>query len=184
MSLVLVERRFPQPVGLEEIHAREQQAAWCFEAHQVRPVMAYLSTDRTRMACLFDAPDAEAVRRSQDKAGLPYEAAWAARPILHEDADTPAEVIVVVRTLPEPVDEAGAREAAARGAWCLEQRGCRSLRSFLAAGGRRMVCVYAGPDAESVREAQKRVGLPFDEAWPAGVVVAASPPGGTGGPSA
>lgn len=170
MSLVLVERSFAEPVRIEDLQALERRGAWCLEAHRVRFLKSYFSRDRRRMICLFDAPDADSVRLSQEKTGVPYEAAWTGHAIRHADGEPPADVIVVERTLPEPVDEAAVREAAARGAWCLEQRGCRSLQSYLAAGGRRLVCVYAGPDAESVREAQKRVGMPFDAAWPATVV--------------
>ena len=32
-----------------------------------------------------------------------------------------------------------------------------------------MICVYQAPDAESVRRAQKEIGMPFDEVWPATV---------------
>jgi hypothetical protein len=28
-----------------------------------------------------------------------------------------------------------------------------------------MICLYEAPDAESVRQAQREAGVPFDEAW-------------------
>ncbi len=73
------------------------------------------------------------------------------------------------RTLPQPVDEAAIRDAAARGVWCLEQHGCRTVWSYLSHDGRRCLCVFAAPDAESVRHSQRRIGMPYETAWPATV---------------
>ena len=166
MSVVVVERSFPEPVAFEDFRGR---GASCFELHRVRFLRAYLSRDRLRMICLFDAPDAESVRIAQEKSGMPFDAAWPARVVSH-GADVPgAEAIVVERTLPQPAEEAAILDATARGAWCLEQRGCRTVSTYLSGNGLRVVCVYTGPDAESVRQAQKEIGLPFDIAWPARV---------------
>jgi hypothetical protein len=166
VSVVLVERSFPEPVAFEDFRGR---GASCLEAHRARFLRAYFSRDRLRMICLFDAPDAESVRIAQEKSGLPFEAAWTARVVRH-GADVPGgEAIVVERSPAQPVDEAAILEAAARGAWCLEQRRCRSVSTYLSGDGLRVVCVYTGPDAESVRQAQEQIGLPFDLAWPARV---------------
>jgi hypothetical protein len=128
------------------------------------------------MICLFEAPDAESVRIAQEKAGLPFDAAWTARVVPH-GADVPdGEAIVVERTLAQPVDEAAILGAAAGGAGCLEQRRCRSVFTYLSGDGLRAVCVYTGPDAESVRQAQKQIGMPFDLAWPARVFDAGGAP--------
>jgi hypothetical protein len=170
VSVVLVERSFPQPVSFEDIQAIEDRGAWCLEAHRVRFLRSYFSRDRRRMICLYEAPDADSVRLAQEKAGVPFETAWTTR-VVHHAADGPgADAVVVERTLLQPMNETAVRSAAARGAWCLEQRGCRSLSSYVSADGRRVVCVFSGPDAESVREAQKQVGMPFDVAWPATVI--------------
>jgi hypothetical protein len=176
VSVVLVERSFPQPVAFEEIQAIEDRGLGCLEAHRVRFLRSYFSRDRRRMVCLYEAPDAESVRLAQEKARVPFETAWTTRVVRHGADGPDADAIVVERTLPQPVDEAAIRSAAARGAWCLEQRGCRIISSYVSADGRRVVCVFAGPDAESIREAQKQVGMPFDVAWPARVIEA-GPPG-------
>ena len=51
------------------------------------------------------------------------------------------------------------------GIWCLEIRNVRFLRTFFSADRKRMLCLYEAPDAESVRQAQREAGVPFDEAW-------------------
>ncbi|MBZ0252844.1 MAG: DUF4242 domain-containing protein [Candidatus Methylomirabilis sp.] len=75
---VVVERTFPEPVRFEEVQAREDAAAWCLEAHGVRFLRTFFSADRTRMICVYEAPDAESVRLANRTAGLPFDAAWAA----------------------------------------------------------------------------------------------------------
>jgi hypothetical protein len=169
MSTVVVERTFALPVAFEDVQSIEERGAWCLEAHDVRFLRTWFSRDRRRMICLYEAPDAESVRVAQEKAGVPFESAWAAQVILHEAPGAGGEAIVVERRLPEPFDEAGIRDAVAGGAWCLQQHGCRILATFLAGDGRRCLCVFEAPDAESVRQAQKRMGMPFETAWPATV---------------
>jgi hypothetical protein len=171
MSVVLVERSFPEPVAFGDVQAKEERGSWCLEAHRVRFLKSYFSRDRRRMLCLYEAPDAESVRLAQEKAGVPFDTAWATRVIRYGGREPDGDAIVVERTLPQPMDETGVRAAAARGAWCLEQRDSRSVASYLSDEGRRLICVFAGPDAESIREAQRQVGIPFDVAWPATVVV-------------
>ena len=78
MTLVVVEREFPEPAVFDEIQAVEDAGAWCLDLHQVRFVRTYFSSDRQRMICLYEAPDAESVRLSQRRIGLPFERVWAA----------------------------------------------------------------------------------------------------------
>lgn len=78
---VLVLRSFEEPVTLEEIQAIEDEGAWCLETHQVKFLRTYFSTDRKRMICLYQAPDAESVRLAQRQAQMPVEQVWAFTPI-------------------------------------------------------------------------------------------------------
>ena len=48
---------------------------------------------------------------------------------------------------------------------CLALRGARWMRSYVSTDGRRSVCEFEAPDAESVREAFRTAGQPFDRAW-------------------
>jgi len=79
---VAVERRWEEPVELDDIQAIEDAGAGCLETHQVRFARTFFSTDRRRMICLYRAPDAEAVRNAQRQAGMPVESVWAFRPVL------------------------------------------------------------------------------------------------------
>jgi len=169
MSIVVVERSFRAPVAFEDVQAAEERAAGCLEAHGVRFLRTYFSRDRRRMVCLYEAPDAESVRLAQEKAGLPFERAWAARVVRHPAEEPAGDAVVLERALPQPLDEGAIRDAAVRGAWCLEQHACRTVWSYLSGDGRRCLCVFSAPDAESVRQTQRQTGMPYETAWPATV---------------
>lgn len=83
---VLVSRQFEAATALEEIQAIEDRAGGCLEIHRVRFVRTFFSLDRTRMVCLYQAPDAESVRIAQREAGMPVERVWAFRAFLPEDS--------------------------------------------------------------------------------------------------
>jgi hypothetical protein len=74
---VVVERSFDAPVRLEDIQAIEEAGAWCLRAHNVTFARTFFSVDRRRMLCLYEAPDAEAVRVAQREASMPVDAVWA-----------------------------------------------------------------------------------------------------------
>ena len=74
---VVVERSFDVPTTLEEIQAIEDAAVECLEMRSVEFVCTLFSNDRTRMICLYRAPDAESVRQAQREAGMPFDAVWA-----------------------------------------------------------------------------------------------------------
>ncbi len=86
---VVVERRFDEPVTVEEVQALEDAGAWCMDLHNVTFLRTYFSTDRKRMICLYQAPDAESVRLAQRQAKMPVERVWACRhysPAHHADS--------------------------------------------------------------------------------------------------
>lgn len=73
---VLVRRSFARPVAVADIQAREDAAAWCLEVRHVKFVRTYFSTERTRMLCLYRAPDVESVREAQRIAAMPMDDVW------------------------------------------------------------------------------------------------------------
>lgn len=52
---------------------------------------------------------------------------------------------------------------------CLEVREAKWLTSNFAADGSRSVCLFEARDAESIREANRSAGLPFERIWEANV---------------
>jgi len=76
MALVIVERTFETPIDFEALHALQDRGAWCLDLHKVTFLCTYLSIDRRRMVCVYEAPDAEAVRTAQRQLGIPFDRAW------------------------------------------------------------------------------------------------------------
>jgi hypothetical protein len=73
VTLVMVERRFEEPADMDALQKREDEHSWCLEEHDVRFVRSYFSRDRRTMFCVYEAPDAEAVRIAQRTAEMPFE---------------------------------------------------------------------------------------------------------------
>jgi hypothetical protein len=70
---IMVHRSFETPIALEEVQAIEDANAHCLDAHRVRFMRTFFSSDRRRMACLYRAPDAESVRIAQRQATMPVD---------------------------------------------------------------------------------------------------------------
>ena len=80
------------------------------------------------------------------------------------------ETIVVERTLQEPMDVAALAADGERTLACLQAHNVRFVQTYRSPDGKRVICVYEAPDAESVRIALRQDGaLPFDRAWTASV---------------
>jgi hypothetical protein len=84
------------------------------------------------------------------------------------------ERVIVERLLADPVDLDALLASASASAGCFAAHRVRWLRSLVSLDGRRLLCEYEAPDAESVREANRRAGLPFERAWTARELAARS----------
>lgn len=73
---VIVERSFSEPISDDEIQAMDDKSEPCLATHKVHHLLAFVSSDRKRMNCLYKAPDAESVRQVQRQAALPFDAIW------------------------------------------------------------------------------------------------------------
>jgi hypothetical protein len=180
MTAVVAEREFRSPCGEDDLHASVASSDLCMRLYGVRAERHYLATDGMRVACIFDAPDAEAMRSVVRTAGFaPPKAIWSA--VIHPgDGDNgkglprlsdPAHALAIVeRSFPEPVSFADVDAIEKRSGGCLSLHRVRFLRSYFSIDGRRMLCLYEAPDVESVRFANRQAGLPFDLAWGAAVL--------------
>jgi len=91
MTHLIVEQTF-ETLLTDEEHARiGQRLDHCLEAYGARWMRSYLSTDRRRMVCEFEAPDAEAVRSSYRSAGVAFERVWTAELYAREATVSPVK---------------------------------------------------------------------------------------------
>jgi len=79
MAKTIVERLFEEPVEYEALQKLEADSQWCLDLYNVKFLKTYFAGDCKRMICVYEAPDAEAVRSANRKAGLPFEAVWSAK---------------------------------------------------------------------------------------------------------
>lgn len=78
MSTVIVERALPRSYGPDDVRTGFAGAAGCFSINRAGLLESNLSLDGMRMVCVFEAPDAEAVRRANLQLGFPFARAWTA----------------------------------------------------------------------------------------------------------
>jgi len=174
MPLVVVDRVFDEPQVFDELQAKEEAFGWCLEENDVAFVRTFFAVDRRRMICIYEAPDAEAVRRTQVKAGLPFERAWAASSVhdvagLERPAAAGRTIVVVERRFAEPTSLDALVGMLELGQWCFEANGLDLIESYFSKDGMCTACIYAAIDAESVRKSNRTVELPFERAWSASV---------------
>ena len=78
MAVLVLEQTFEKPMTPEELTLAARAFDKCLEAYGARWIRSYLSKDRKRMICEFEAADAEQVRASARSAGVPFDACWPA----------------------------------------------------------------------------------------------------------
>lgn len=88
------------------------------------------------------------------------------------------EHVIVERSFETPVTPEQVDESLARNAGCLVAHRVRHLRTSVSADGKRMICEFHAPDAESVRLANDRLGLSYERVWTARVFESSSSEGG------
>lgn len=84
MPIFMIERRYAEQMrptvevtaGINEINADEN----------VRWLYSFLSADRMRSFCLYEAESAEAIRRAADRSGLPADSVVEVAHTVHPDA--------------------------------------------------------------------------------------------------
>lgn len=87
---MIVEQSFAEPLTDEAHDRAARQLDPCLAQYGARWLRSYLSTDRRRMVCEFEAPDAEAVRVAYRSAGLPFDRVWTAEVYARDAAAQPA----------------------------------------------------------------------------------------------
>ena len=63
---------------MRDLAEMQAKAADCADLYGVERTESFLSDDRKRLICVFNAPDCEAVRKVQEVSGAPYTAVFPA----------------------------------------------------------------------------------------------------------
>lgn len=96
MARVMVEQVFAEPLTDERYGQLARQLDPCLEVRNGAWRRSSLSSDRLRMVCEFEAPDAESVREALRLSRVAYERVWAADVFAVEDYPDMAEKLAAV----------------------------------------------------------------------------------------
>ncbi len=75
------------------------------------------------------------------------------------------ELVIVERHFETPVDFESIQSVESASAGCLQTHRVTFVQTLFSRDRKRMLCLYEAPDAESVRVAERKAGVPFDRAW-------------------
>lgn len=92
MPYQVVEKTFTQPLTDEKIDHLFSDLSPCLDHYQARWVHSYLSNDRLRLICIFEAADAESVRMAHRTAGIRFERVWPSQLITQPTKGEPSGV--------------------------------------------------------------------------------------------
>jgi Protein of unknown function (DUF4242) len=169
MTLIVVERAFEAPREYSELQAREQSAAFCLDTYRVKSLQSFLAFDRRHMLCLYEAPDAEAVRATQRTAELPVAHIWPAQVIVEHSTPVPPgySLVVAQRAMPPGITLELIQQGLAASKGCNDRLRLEHHAAYRSLDGSRMCCIYYSPDVESVRVTSRENGVPLERAWSA-----------------
>jgi hypothetical protein len=160
---LILERDFDDVVTAEDVVSGARESARCFDLHRVQWHGSFLRRDGHAMVCWFSAADLESARLALRDPDTDLSRLWSGN--VHESGATAAPNVVVERAFEKPVRFEDIIALARGKPWCFETHRVTPVRSFLSLDGRRMLCLYAAPDAEAVRLAQREAAMPAERIW-------------------
>jgi hypothetical protein len=162
---ILLELAFDPGVDAGTVARMAAAAAPVLSEQGVIWQRSFLSLDGRHLLSCFAAPGIGPARTALRIAGANTRGLWAGTEHLAAEPAPLSERVALERcfTTPVTVEEIQAREDA--GAWCLDAHRVRFVRTFFSRDRRRMICLYHAPDAESVRAAQRQIGMPMSRVW-------------------
>ncbi|WP_187276324.1 nickel-binding protein [Parahaliea maris] len=163
MTDVVLEREFDKAMSTGGFAEMAHEVVGCLPLYRVEWQESLLAEDGSRLVCRFVAPDTESVRMISRDYPARNRTAWAGA--VHDTGRTEAVAVVVERRFDSEADLDALQAQEDAHAWCLEQHRVTFLRTFLSGDGKRMLCLYHAPDAESVRLAQQQAGMPVERVW-------------------
>jgi hypothetical protein len=78
MPTLVVEERFDPPVDVSQVNPNADKLSPCLPTYDVKWVASFLAADGSRCVCVYDAPNADAVRQAYRTAGVPFQTVWPA----------------------------------------------------------------------------------------------------------
>jgi hypothetical protein len=86
VAVIMVEERFDPPIDLSQGSPVADKVSPCLPVYDVTWLSSYIASDGTRCICVYEAENAETVRRVYRTAGDPNENDTAANPLHRSEA--------------------------------------------------------------------------------------------------
>lgn len=164
----LLQRTFDEELTVPEFFELSARSVSCMHLYGVDWNKTFRALDGSRCVCWFSSADMESLRTALRSGDTDIRVLWPS--VVHDapgrsQAEIDTANVAVERSFDEPVPFEDIQAIEEAGAHCLEMRNVVFMRTFFSTDRKRMVCLYNAPDVESVREAQREAGVPFDTAW-------------------
>jgi len=172
MALIIVETTAEQPLTSEFLLDAHERVMPCLTVRNAIWRYSLLASDRQRMICTFDAPDAESVRESYRQGGVMFSRIWSGtlmKPDGFAPQQNPALLKVMEATYP-PLDEDDWRAVNIKTLHCYAESGIEWIQSYISWKGTKVIYELNAPDLESVRQVQAKLGIPWERVWSAAVL--------------
>ena len=79
MPLFVVDERFDPPIDAQALNPYNEALSPCLKVYDVKWVSSFVASDGTQCVCVYEAPDADSVRRAYRTAEVPFQfKVWAA----------------------------------------------------------------------------------------------------------
>jgi hypothetical protein len=160
---LFLERTFDEPLTPEDVIEGGRESKWCFDQYRVRWHGSFLGRDGRTMVCAFSAPDMESARLALRDPDTDLSRFWSGS--VHASPNAPAPSVIVERSFAAPVTFEDIRKLGDGKAWCYETHNVAHVQTYFSLDGKRMLCFYAAPDAEAVRNVQRETRAPVDTIW-------------------
>ncbi|MBI4780834.1 MAG: DUF4242 domain-containing protein [Oscillatoriophycideae cyanobacterium NC_groundwater_1537_Pr4_S-0.65um_50_18] len=172
MSLVIAETNADPPLTDEVLFDNYRRVEPCLTARNIRWHRSFLSSDRHRMICVFEAPDAESVREAYRRQGLPSRLVWTSsliRPEPNKVLDDVKALQVIEGSYP-PLSASDWSEISHNlSAYCaahdIEWR-----HSYMSLDRKKVIYELNAPTLELVQGAPHKSEVPFSRVWSARVL--------------
>jgi hypothetical protein len=168
MSDVFYLRPIDGPIEPRDVQIMAVEAGGCFNIHRVDWELSFLAADGNRMLCWYRAPDAESARMALRQLGSDMNAVWAGSVLIQMGSKDATVLVEQSFEHRQSAHDALARHHTAAGH--LGDNNAELIAGFLSNDGRRLVCAYAGADAQSVAAALTTAAIVPDAVWACQVV--------------
>ncbi len=166
---LFLERTFDEPLTVADVSAGGRELRWCLDTHRCRWHGSFLALDGRTMICAFSGPDMESARIALRDPEMDLTHFWPGTEYGGENPVVPN--VVVERSFEAPVRFEDIKALGQAAAWCLDTYKVKYSHSVHSLDRKRMLCFYAAPDAEAVRNVQREARAPVSAIW-AGISIA------------